>query len=75
VARPSDIDAAVIQGIGFPRWLGGPMYQGDLISMTILAERLDMMSMEAPEFWSPAALILQLGDDERLFADLNTDKS
>jgi hypothetical protein len=43
--------------------------------MTILAERLDMMSMEAPEFWSPAALILQLGDDERLFADLNTDKS
>lgn len=75
VARPSDIDAAVIQGIGFPRWLGGPMYQGDLISMTILAERLDMMSMEAPEFWSPAALILQLGDDERRFADLNTDRS
>lgn len=71
VARPSDIDTAVIHGIGFPRWLGGPMYQGDLISMVGVAERLDILSLEAPEFWSPAALILQLADDERRFADLN----
>ncbi len=71
VARPSDIDAAVIHGLGFPRWLGGPMYQGDLISMTGVAERLDILSLEAPEFWSPAALILQLADDERSFSDLN----
>ena len=69
--RPSDVDAALVNGVGFPRWLGGPMYQADLIGAKTLSEKLDMLAVDAPEFWSPAALILQLADDGRTFSEMN----
>ena len=69
--RPSDVDVALVHGLGFPRWLCGPMYQADLIGVPELAEQLDMLAIDAPEFWSPAALILQLADDNRPIMSLS----
>ena len=69
--RPSDVDTALVNGLGFPRWLGGPMYQADLTGPKELSEKLDMLAVDVPEFWSPAALILQLADEGRNFAGLN----
>ncbi len=69
--RPSDIDTVMRLGFGFPRWRGGPMYMADQIGLPDLAEALDMLSVEAADFWAPAALILRLVDDDKTFADLN----
>jgi len=47
------------------------MYQADLTGPKELSEKLDMLAVDVPEFWSPAALILQLADEGRNFAGLN----
>lgn len=69
--RPSDVDAVMLHGYGFPRWKGGPMFQADLIGMKTLAEELDALASEDPGFWSPSALILRLAEGDEGFAALS----
>lgn len=36
-ARPSDIDVVLVNGYGFPRWRGGPMFHADRIGLSDIA--------------------------------------
>jgi 3-hydroxyacyl-CoA dehydrogenase len=42
-ARPSDIDVVLVQGYGFPRWLGGPVFWARQQARKSLDEELDKL--------------------------------
>lgn len=70
VARPADIDLAMITGYGFPRWRGGPMLQADLAGLVRVRRELLDLAGEDP-LWAPPDLLLDLIKNGRSFADLN----
>ena len=53
--RPSDVDVVMMNGYGFPRFLGGPMRWADEAGLLLLREDLRRWATEDP-FWAPAAL-------------------
>lgn len=71
VQRPSDIDAALIMGQGFPRSVGGPMHWADQRGLLILRHDLHRWAVEAPEIWGVAPLIDDLISVGRGFDVLN----
>lgn len=71
VARPSDIDFAVVSGAGFPRWQGGPMHWADRRGLLLLRRDLSVWTWEAPELWTIEPLIAELVEQGRCFADLD----
>ncbi|MFE3838971.1 enoyl-CoA hydratase-related protein [Pseudogemmobacter sonorensis] len=50
--RASDIDHVMVEGHGFPRWRGGPMYQADLRGAMVLRADLRLWAAEDPA-WTP----------------------
>ena len=73
VQRPSDIDAALIVGHGFPRDVGGPMHWADQRGLLILRHDLHALAATAPEIWGVAPLIDDLISIGRGFDALNAD--
>jgi len=71
VQRPSDIDAALILGSGFPREVGGPMHWADQCGLLILRHELHAWAAEAPDLWGTAPLIDDLISVGRGFDALN----
>ncbi|MEC7762814.1 MAG: enoyl-CoA hydratase-related protein [Pseudomonadota bacterium] len=55
VDRPSDIDAAMLLGLGFPREKGGPMLAADLAGTVEVRKCLTQWAAEDP-FWTPVPL-------------------
>ena len=69
--RPSDIDAILLAGYGFPRWQGGPMAWAEDRGLLVLRADLRRFAPQAPEFWAVAPLIDDLIRDGRHLADLD----
>lgn len=70
VARPSDVDAALLLGLGFPRAKGGPMLQADLTGALNMRNALTGWA-EEDDFWTPVALWDDLVKNGRRFEDLD----
>ncbi|QUG76409.1 3-hydroxyacyl-CoA dehydrogenase [Erwinia sp. E602] len=69
--RPLDIDVVLLNGYGFPRYRGGPMYRADGIGLRqVLADIADY-ARDEPAFWQPSALLLRLVAAGETFASLN----
>ena len=68
--RASDIDTAWVNGYGWPRWTGGPMFWADEQGLDKLVERLDALAAETPEDPSlkPAKLLRDLAEQGSSFA-------
>jgi len=69
--RPSDIDAILVAGYGFPRWHGGPMAWAADRGLLVLRADLRRFAPQAPEFWAVAPLIDDLIRDGRHLNDLD----
>lgn len=70
--RPSDIDAAMLFGFGFPRHRGGPMHAADRVGPALMRKRLlGYAALDDAWFWQPAPLWDELIKSGRRFADLN----
>lgn len=55
--RASDIDLVFVNGYGWPNWLGGPMFQADLIGAPrILTEIEAMQTRDGPGWEADAAI-------------------
>ena len=65
--RPSDIDAIAVMGLGFPRWLGGPMHWADESGLLKTQRRLQHLTLEDPDFWTPAPLFAALTKEGETF--------
>ena len=69
--RPSDIDAILVAGYGFPRWQGGPMAWAADRGLLVLRADLRRFAAQAPAFWAVAPLIDDLIRDGRQLDDLD----
>ncbi|WP_296762935.1 3-hydroxyacyl-CoA dehydrogenase NAD-binding domain-containing protein [Sediminimonas sp.] len=58
--RPSDIDAVMVNGPGFPRWRGGPMKAADSAGLVQIAKTLHRQAQTAPELFAPDPLFEEL---------------
>lgn len=70
VARPSDVDAAMLLGLGFPRDKGGPMLQADLAGALSVRNALRSWAGES-DFWTPVPLWDELVKYGRRFEDMD----
>jgi 3-hydroxyacyl-CoA dehydrogenase len=72
--RAGDVDVVWLNGYGFPRRLGGPMYQADVMGLPIVLQRLIKWARHDPldaALWRPPGLIERLAREGRRFADLD----
>lgn len=71
VPRPHEIDVAMVNGIGFPSYTGGPMWWAD---ETGLAKVLDAIcryrDIAGADYWTPSPLLERLASTGGRFYDL-----
>ncbi|MGE0007162.1 MAG: 3-hydroxyacyl-CoA dehydrogenase NAD-binding domain-containing protein [Parvibaculaceae bacterium] len=66
--RAGDIDVVMVNGYGFPRWRGGPMFMADEMGAGEVLRRIEALSREDAWFWQPAALVRRLAETGGTFA-------
>jgi len=68
--RPSDIDVVWVNGYGWPRWTGGPMFHADEVGLARVVERLEVFAADTPSDLSlrPAKLLADLAASGATFA-------
>ncbi len=68
-ARASDIDLVYLNGYGFPRHTGGPMFYADSVGLPNVVRALKRFAAEpgADVSWQPAPLLLQLAEQGKSF--------
>jgi 3-hydroxyacyl-CoA dehydrogenase len=71
VARPSDLDLALVLGAGWPNWRGGPMAEGDGIGPLVLRHELRQAAALDPALWTPEPLLDAMIRKGWRFEDLN----
>ena len=69
--RPADIDAALVNGYGFPRWRGGPMKYADDAGLAAVLADIESYAREDAAFWAPAPLLQRLAREGSTFGKLN----
>jgi len=69
--RASDIDLVWINGYGWPRWTGGPMFYADEVGLPHIVKRLEDFAGDTPGNASlkPAALLADLAARGSTFAE------
>lgn len=68
VARPHEIDIAMVNGIGWPAFTGGPMWWADSIGLDKVRDAmLRYAEMAGAEYWTPAPLIDRLAREGKGF--------
>ena len=69
--RAGDVDAVLLNGYGFPRHLGGPLHQADLIGAAELVRRIEGWAADDPHHWRVPAILRRMAESGGSFADLN----
>jgi 3-hydroxyacyl-CoA dehydrogenase len=66
-ARASDIDVVYLNGYGFPRQRGGPMFYADTVGLANVVQALRRFAAEpgADASWQPAPLLVRVADERR----------
>ena len=67
--RASDIDVIYLNGYGFPRYRGGPMFHADQMGLAKVVERLRHYEPSLGADFSPAPLLLELAAAGKGFRD------
>jgi 3-hydroxyacyl-CoA dehydrogenase len=70
VCRARDIDVIYVNGYGFPRYLGGPMWYADTIGVQKVYQRICEFHQIHGAAWEPARLLRYLAEKRTTFADL-----
>lgn len=75
--RASDIDVVWVNGYGWPRHGGGPMFWADEVGLAAIVARLDAFAADTPEDPSlrPAALLRTLAASGSSFAEWQQDRA
>ncbi len=71
--RPSDIDVVWINGYGWPRYRGGPMYWADHLGLDVVLDKIRSYGARLDgDHWEPAPLLERLVANNETFASLDT---
>ena len=65
--RASDIDLAFVNGYGFPRLKGGPMWAADRIGLDVILTEVEAAHAAGGEGSEPAPLLVELARSGRTF--------
>ena len=66
--RASDVDVAWVNGYGFPRWRGGPMYWAETLGLSHVLNRINAFD-QAHDFWAPSSCLEGLVKTGSRFAE------
>jgi len=69
--RPVDVDMVFVFGYGFPRYRGGPLHYADTLGARELVARIQRYAQEDAQYWQVPALLQQMAETGKTFADLN----
>jgi 3-hydroxyacyl-CoA dehydrogenase len=67
--RASDIDLVFVNGYGFPRLKGGPMFAADALGLGAVLAEVEAASAAGGAGSEPAPLLVELARAGRSFAD------
>lgn len=68
VPRPHEIDVALVNGLGWPSYTGGPMHWADQIGLdTVLAKIETFRAGQGDAYWPPAPLLERYAREGRGF--------
>ncbi|WP_372576647.1 FAD-dependent oxidoreductase [Ruegeria hyattellae] len=70
--RPLDVDVTLLNGYGYPRWRGGPMYHADTVGLDKILRNITTFAAEDDFLWQPAPLLQRLVAEGKTFSSLNT---
>src|SRR5439155_24334417 len=73
--RAVDIDIIYLNGYGFPAYRGGPMWYADTVGLAHVHERVCQFEQQHGAWWEPAALLQQLAEAGRTFADFDRERA
>jgi 3-hydroxyacyl-CoA dehydrogenase len=65
--RASDIDVVYVNGFGFPRHRGGPMFYADTVGLPVVLERVKQYREQFGDYWQPSPLLEELVSQGRGF--------
>jgi 3-hydroxyacyl-CoA dehydrogenase len=68
-ARASDIDLVFVNGYGFPRLKGGPMFAADQLGLTAILADVEQAARVGGAGSEPSKLLVQLVREGRTFAE------
>ena len=70
-ARSADIDVVWMNGYGFPRHRGGPMFYADYVGLDKVLETVrDFEQRFGSLYWTPPKLLVDLAESGKSFADV-----
>jgi 3-hydroxyacyl-CoA dehydrogenase len=61
--RASDIDVAYVNGFGFPRHRGGPMFYADTVGLPTVLARVNEYRRQFGDYWQPSPLLQRLASE------------
>ena len=68
VPRPHEIDVALVNGLGWPAYTGGPMHWADQIGLDKVLARIETFRADQGDaYWTPAPLLEQYAREGRGF--------
>ncbi len=65
--RASDIDVVYVNGFGFPRHRGGPMFFADTVGLPTVLARVNEYRRQFGDYWQPSPLLQKLASEGRGF--------
>jgi len=65
--RASDIDVVYVNGFGFPRHRGGPMFYADTVGLPTVAARVKEYRRQFGDYWQLSPLLERLASEGRGF--------
>ncbi len=69
--RPGDVDVVWMNGYGFPRWRGGPMFYADTVGVDRVYEKMAAFHAQHGELMEPAPLLERLAKEGGTFGGLS----
>ena len=72
--RASDIDVVMVNGYGFPRWRGGPMFMADQMGAAEVLRRIEAHAKDDAHFWKPSTLLRHLAEIGETFISLSSSR-
>ncbi|MEM6582730.1 MAG: 3-hydroxyacyl-CoA dehydrogenase NAD-binding domain-containing protein [Pseudomonadota bacterium] len=71
-ARPSDVDVVYLNGYGFPKWRGGPLFYADALGLETVVSKLEGLREQTGDaFWEPNKLLRRLSREGETLKSLN----